>query len=442
MHLKNIESALILPLLLSCPTANVCAQVEKCDTVFLTVEQLFDRGTSQNLRLAADRLKEQMAEERRRTARTSRLPDISIGLKGGILGQPVVFQKGLSSPTYPETPDWQQNYAVDVTQPIYEGGRIRYSIKQADMEKDIAVLQTASDRADIKLALLNSYLSLFTLYSQRRVLTRNIEESERRLTDIRHMKKEGLITNNDVLRSEMQLTDNRLVLEETCNDIRIASQRLDVLLGMEENLIILPDSSLLDQTCSVSTYDEYVSMAYTSDPSMLLLQKQTELADNEIRMAKAEMLPKMSLTASNTLARPITRTMADMYNNSWNIALSITYPLSSIYKSRHRIKEARHNLNLMVNAEEQKRQNIRTDVKEAMLKHSEALKRTEALKLTVKQAEENYRIMHNRYLNQMAILTDLLDADNLRLNAQLKLTQARTDAIYTYYRLQRAVGNL
>ena len=310
------------------------------------------------------------------------------------------------------------------------------------MEKDIAVLQTVSDRADIKLALLNSYLSLFTLYSQRRVLTRNIEESERRLTDIRHMKKEGLITNNDVLRSEMQLTDNRLVLEETCNDIRIASQRLDVLLGMEENLIILPDSSLLDQTCSVSTYDEYVSMAYTSDPSMLLLQKQTELADNEIRLAKAEMLPKMSLTASNALARPITRTMADMYNNSWNIALSITYPLSSIYKSRHRINEARHNLNLMVNAEEQKRQNIRTDVKEAMLKHSEALKRTEALKLTVKQAEENYRIMHNRYLNQMAILTDLLDADNLRLNAQLKLTQARTDAIYTYYRLQRAVGNL
>ena len=86
MHLKNIESALILPLLLSYPTANVCAQVEKCDTVFLTVEQLFDRGTSQNLHLAADRLKEQMAEERRRTARTSRLPDISIGLKGGILG--------------------------------------------------------------------------------------------------------------------------------------------------------------------------------------------------------------------------------------------------------------------------------------------------------------------------------------------------------------------
>lgn len=66
----------------------------------------------------------------------------------------------------------------------------------------------------------------------------------------------------------------------------------------------------------------------------------------------------------------------------------------------------------------------------------------EALRLSVRQAEENYRIMRNRYLNQLAILTDLLDADRLRLNAELQLTTARTDVIYTYYQLQRAVGKI
>lgn len=50
--------------------------------------------------------------------------------------------------------------------------------------------------------------------------------------------------------------------------------------------------------------------------------------------------------------------------------------------------------------------------------------------------------MRNRYLNQLAILTDLLDADRLRLNAELQLTTARTDVIYTYYQLQRAVGKI
>ena len=65
-----------------------------------------------------------------------------------------------------------------------------------------------------------------------------------------------------------------------------------------------------------------------------------------------------------------------------------------------------------------------------------------SLQLSVRQAEENYRIMRNRYLNQLAILTDLLDAESLRLNAELQLTNARTEVVYTYYELQRAAGKL
>lgn len=50
------------------------------------------------------------------------------------------------------------------------------------------------------MSLLDYYLDLFCLYKQRIVLQRNISESERRLSDIRRMKEEGIITNNDVLR--------------------------------------------------------------------------------------------------------------------------------------------------------------------------------------------------------------------------------------------------
>ena len=418
---------------------NLCAQQ---DTLFLTLEQLFERGTEQHLQLAADRLKEEMALERTKTARTARLPELSIGLKGGFLGQPVVWQNGMSNPTYPDSPDWQQNYAIDFTQPIYQGGKIKYSIRQADLEREIARLQTATDQADIKLMLLEQYLNLFSLYKQYLVLNRKIDESEHRLKDIRQMKAEGIITNNDVLRSEMQLTNDRLSKNETENNIRIVSQQLDILTGLDEHLLIIPDTTLLSQECPTTGYDDYINRAVLSDPSMLLLRKQTELAENSLRLTRAEQLPRLSLTASNTLARPVSRTLADMYNNSWNIGLSFSYPLSSLYRNRHKMEEARQNILLMRNAEEQKQQYIRMNVQTALLKHREATDRVEALRLSVRQAEENYRIMHNRYMNQLAILTDLLDADNLRLNAELQLTTARTQAIYTYYELQRAIGAL
>ena len=169
------------------------------DSLRISLDELFARGAEQHLQLHADRLKEQMAEERIRDARTARMPDISIGLKGGVLGQPVVWQSGLNDPTRPDTPDWQQNYTVDFPQPLYQGGKIKYSIRKAGLEQDIARLQTATDRADIKLELLEQYLNLFSLYKQDRVLNRNIEESERRLKDIWRMKEEGIITNNEII---------------------------------------------------------------------------------------------------------------------------------------------------------------------------------------------------------------------------------------------------
>lgn len=440
MPLRRIRVGVFMLVLFSVPICSTAKMVG--DTLYLSVEQLFERASRQHLKLAADRLKEKITDERVQTARSACLPELNVGLRGGVLGQPVVWLNGLNHATRPKSPDWQQNYAVDFTQPLYQGGKIRYAIRQANLEHEISCLQSAADQADIKLMLLEQYLNLFSLYKQRVVLNRNIEESERRLKDIRRMKDEGIITNNDVLRSEMQLTDDRLSVTETENNIRIVSQQLDILLGLDEYLLLIPDTTLLGRICQITAYTDYVNHAVQFDPSMRILRKQTELAQNNIQLTRAEQLPRLSLTASNTLARPVARTMADLYNNSWNVGLSFSYPISSLYQNRHRMNEARLNVQLMRIAEEQKQQTIRMTVRTALLKHKEAKERVEALKLSVKQAEENYRIMRNRYMNQLAILTDLLDADNLRLNAELQLTTARTRVVYTYYELQRAIGEL
>ncbi len=439
MHIKTIHAAGMIGAILAFSPLKAYAQE---DSLYISLDRLFERGMEQNLQIAADKLRERMAEERTRTARANRLPEIEIGLNGGFVGQPVVFERGLSRPTRPDSPDWSQNYEVSLSQPLYYGGRIRHAIRQADIEREIAALQTAADRADIKLSLLRQYLDLFSLYKQHTVLARNIHESELRLKDIRQMKKEGLITNNDVLRSEMQLTNNRLSLLETENGIRLTSQRLDILLGLDETLLLRPDTALLNETFRLDSYGSYIGQAYSNDPAMQLKRRQTDLARNNVRSACADRMPQLSLYAANTLARPVSRTLADMYNNAWNVGLSLSYPLSALYRNKHRINEAKRQAELYVNAEERQKQQIRITVRNAYLKHSEALARVDALKLSVKQAEENYRIMRNRYLNQLAILTDLLDADNLRLNAELQLTTARTQVIYTYYELQCAVGKL
>ncbi len=408
----------------------------------LPVEELFRLGTENSLQLKAARIQEVISEDQQKTASTARLPNVQIGATAGVIGQPVVFQRGLSHPIRPETPNYSQNYNIELTQPLYQGGKIQYNIRKADIQRQITLLHTTNDEAEIKLVLLQQYMNLFSYYKQREVLARNIEESERRLKDISRMKSEGLLTRNDELRSELQLTNDRLAYQEADNSIVLTSQQLDILLGLDESLQIAPDTSLLSKAIGMQDYETYVQLAYENYPGMQIARKNIQLAQNDIKLVRASYLPNLLLRAGNTLARPLSTTLADMYNNNWNVALSLSYNLSSLYQNKHRMHEAKQVVQLRRTAEEQLMQDIRIQVKAAYTRHREALDRVEALKLSVKQAEENYRIVQNRYLNQLSILTDLLDASSVRLTAELQLTVARTQTIYTYYELQRACGNL
>ena len=410
--------------------------------LLLSVDSLLQLGMAQNVQLRILRQQEEMARSRAKTARTAKLPEVQVGLKGGYLGQPIVFREGLSHPTRPQSPHWLQNYEIDLSQPIYQGGRIRYSIEKADIEQKIAELQTLQNEADIKLALLEQYMQLFSLYKQQTVLARNIEESTKRLENIKSKKRQGLITNNDVLRSELQLTNDRLALQEVDNSLTLMSQQLDILLGLDEQTLIVPDTTLLRQINPTSDYADYLQKAYRDDWTMRRLRQETQLALNNQRLVKAEFLPQLSLYAGNTLARPITRTMADYYNNSWNIGLTLSYPLSSLYKNRHKLEEARLNIDASQQQEELRKQSLRMEIRTALIRHQEAQDRVKALELSVRQARENYRIMRNRYFGQLSILTDLLDANSVLLDAELQLTTARTRVIYTYYELQKACGLL
>ena len=410
--------------------------------LLLSVDSLLQLGMAQNVQLRILHQQEEMARSRAKTARTAKLPEVQVGLKGGYLGQPIVFREGLSHPTRPQSPHWLQNYEIDFSQPIYQGGRIRYSIEKADIEQKIAELQTLQNEADIKLALLEQYMQLFSLYKQQTVLARNIEESTKRLENIKSKKRQGLITNNDVLRSELQLTNDRLALQEVDNSLTLMSQQLDILLGLDEQTLIVPDTTLLRQINPTSDYADYLQKAYRDDWTMRRLRQETQLALNNQRLVKAEFRPQLSLYAGNTLARPITRTMADYYNNSWNIGLTLSYPLSSLYKNLHKLEEARLNIDASQQQEELRKQSLRMEIRTALIRHQEAQDRVKALELSVRQARENYRIMRNRYFGQLSILTDLLDANSVLLDAELQLTTARARVIYTYYELQKACGLL
>lgn len=438
MKFKRYTLLLLLPLTLLLLPASATAQ----QTYPLPLDELFERGVENSLQIKAAHMQELIAGEKEKTARSMRLPDLKLSATTGYIGRPTIFKSGLAHPTHPDVPDWSHNYNVELTQPIYQGGRIEHSIRKAELEKEVARLSTTNDIAGLKLLLLQQYIDLFTLYKQEAVLARTIEESKVRLKDIRKMREEGLVTRNDEIRSELQLTNDQLAYRKAQDDIYIVSQQLDVVLGLDESLLLMPDTTLLYRPVELESCESYIEQAYENYPEMKLARYRTRLSTADKRLAKADYLPSLALHAGNALSRPLSSTMEDLFSNNWNVALSLSYNLSSLYHNRHKMREAQQYINLQKNAEEQLRQDIRVGVRSAYVQHQEALDRVNALLLSVRQAEENYRIVRNRYMNQLSILTDLLDASNLRLQEEMQLTTARANVIYTYYQLQRMCGRM
>jgi outer membrane protein TolC len=301
-----------------------------------------------------------------------------------------------------------------------------------------------NDQSSLKLWLIGKYLDLFNLYKESEVYRHNIVEAKSRLLNIERMKDEGMVTNNDVLRSQLAVSNYELAYNETQNNILLVSQQLDIVLGMNEDSILQPDMNLFDTKIDVNAESDYLNQSYTQYPLLKMAKTNIDIAQNNLDLAKSTYLPKLSLQAGNTFARPIPYVVPseDLYINSWGLSLSLSFNISSYFSKKDNLNQAKRQINLSQLALEQQKQAVRTELKSAYIKHREALDRIKILEKSLDQSTENYRIVKNKYFNRLSILTDLLDANAVLLESELQLTEARTNAIYTYYQLQEISGNL
>jgi len=83
---------------------------------------------------------------------------------------------------------------------------------------------------------------------------------------------------------------------------------------------------------------------------------------------------------------------------------------------------------------------ISLEVKDAYLRLTEARDKIDVAKLAIEQAEENFRINQERFKEQVATATDVLDAQTLLTRAKSNYFNALSDYNIAWARLDRAMG--
>lgn len=409
----------------------------------ISVPELFElvKRNHPSLKVSASDI--QIAEQNIAVAKSQFLPEISTGLQGYYLGDAHIIAKDFSNSTRVDMPHFGNKFSLEAQQLIWKGGVVKNAVEVQHLKKELSELTYESNELDIRLLSLGYYLDLFKLYNQEKVYLKNIELAEQRLANINQFYNQGMVTRNDVIRGELQLSNLRLALQVVQNDQKILNKQLTVALGLEEFTVIIPDESIIEESLRIHPLSSYYSNLVTH-PSIKQIEKAVDIYGVSAKISRSEMIPSLSAFAGNTLQRPITTSnpAMDMYTNGWSAGLSLNFNIDALFKAPKEIQLNRLEKEKAIRQSNEVSEMLKIAVNAAHIKYNEALTQNHTLEVNKNLTAENYRIMESKYNNQLAILLDLIDASNAKLDAELQYANSEINRIFAYYKLLREAGTL
>lgn len=335
-------------------------------------------------------------------------------------------------------PHWGNNFALEAQQVVYAGGAISSGIELAELEKQLAEMDWQKNRQDIRFLLVGHYLNLYKLHNQIEVLHKNLELTDQLIANMQARLEEGTALENDITRYELQRETLRLQLAKVEDACKIANHQLVITLHLPEGTVVQPDTTLNDsriQTLSEANWQELAAQN-----NLNLQQAETGIKVNRqrVKMERSERLPKISLVAAEHLDGPITIEVPVLDNNFnyWYVGVGVKYNISSLFKNNRKLKAARLNVRKAQETYELAQEQTNHAVQESYVNFLTSFTDLRTQQKSVELADQNYSVTSNRYQNDLALLTDMLDASNMKLSADLGLVNARINVIYNYYKMK------
>lgn len=434
---KSIQFLTVFSIFLSC--GSVFGQTQK----ELNISQAINLALENHQQLKISSVSKEIAEQQTRVAKLQQLPNATASATAGYIGDVLILDKDFTKVTTKDTPHFGNSYAVQASQLLYKGGLVKKSIELMGIREQLAELDEVKDQQSIKFLVISNYLDLCKLINQEKVYQNNRKLAQIRLENVRKYYKQGMITRNEVIRGELALQNIDQAILVVKNNIAILDYNLSIALGLPDDTSIIPTESITEKLLE-GDKNYYFDLAYQSHPQLTSMKKNVELADKNIEIINTDKYPALSAIGGYNMQRPITNVspVLDMYSNSWQVGLSLNYNIDNLYKTKEKLKLGNLQKTQLMETTVLMKQNIQMGVNAAYVKYQEAVQNANILMESQRLAQENYRIVEAKYLNQLAIQAEMTDATNAKLEAELQYANAEINVLYQYYNLIKTTGTL
>ncbi len=418
----------------------------------MTVDELFQLVESNSKTLRQEKISVEFAKKGIEAARSARLPELTASASVSMNGDVMMMDRDFTNAHGFAAPRWGNSLALEAQQVVYAGGAVDAGIALATLQHQQAQVDEQQRRQQQRFLALGQFLEIFKLKNREQVVRQNIELTQWLIDDIQAKHEQGMALKNDVTRYELQMETLRLNLKKLQDQRGILNHQLCNQLGIDGEIIPSLATDRIPAnapTRSLSPKGEgsemsWQNVALTTAPSIQKAEIGQKMASQQLRLAKSEMRPKVALVAADNFNGPFTYDIPpiDKNFNFWYVGVGVKYPISSLFKQNKKVQQAHIHTRQAEQSYTVAAEQLNNQVQQAYTYYQQAYVELETQQKSVQLAGQNYQVVNDRYLSQLALITDMIDASNVKFDAELKEVDARIGIIFAYYKLKYIAGQI
>ncbi len=318
---------------------------------------------------------------------------------------------------------------LSLAQTIYNQ-KVNTAIKIADEFASYSRTGLKATRNEVVLNVKKAFLNILLMRELLDVSRKSFESADANYKNVEALYKQGVASEYDYLRSEVQRANVQPMLIQMENNYQLAKNYLKTILAIDAKKELEVKGEFKFEELSQTTIDDYSEGAIANSPLVEQLKINESLLGKNLMIERSEYYPTLAAFGQYQW-----QTQDNTFNwsnykwaESFMVGLQLSYNIFDGFKRGARIEQVRIDIDKVAFARQKLQDGLVLQTQQSKMKMVEAKKRIEAQKENLKQAEKTAAIAQTRYKSGVGTQLEIIDTETALLAARTNYSQA----IYDY----------
>lgn len=336
------------------------------------------------------------------------------------------------------------NLKFSLQQPLFTGFKLLSSKKAASYNYRASELEYSKDKNEAAFSIHTAFWKYHKAQQVRDLLVKSLKQIKNHLNDTKNFMDNGLATQNDYLKLQVQYSNTKLLLIEAENNLEVARAVFNKSLGLPLGSPTEITAEDIKSESFISNFEELLSEAKSKRDELKSLEYKLNAANENITAAQSGWFPSIYLTGNYNYSNPNTRfqPLVGQWNDTWDVGVTLSWDIWNWGLTLSQTTQAEELAVQTQTSLEKLNDNIEVEVYQSYLNVIKSNEKVEVSKLSLEQSSENYRITSEKYNAQLATSTDLIDAEVSELQAETNLKTSLVDYKIAKTRLEKSLGRI